>query len=367
MNFFRQKNIFDNKKLFGMGVSLEKGDEQIKLIDELGVDYILIRFPLEFMDKIDEYEQFVKKFPNKKILLNILQNRENIEDLTLFEKNITKIFTTFSPYIKEFQIANAINRTKWGFFGIAEYLDFFAVAQKVRDEKFQNLTLLGPPIIDFEYYYTIRALFNLKKIKFDKISSLLYVDRRGAPKNKQYLFFDTPNKIKLLHTLAVLSPKTKPKIIITEVNWPISDTAPYAPTSQKECVNEEDYANFMVKYYLLAISTGQVETIYWHQLIATGYGLIDNRGEMKKRKAFKAFATMVKILKNATFISFGDSKIISTMKFKTKQKLITIYWSDESFEINLSYSDEVLDLTGEVIKSKTILIKKNIIYSFTNL
>ncbi len=68
-------------------------------------------------------------------------------------------------------------------------------------------------MIDFEYYYNARAMFNFYDIKYDKISALLYVDRRGAPSNTQYKIFDTKNKIDLLYSLAKLSPKASDEII----------------------------------------------------------------------------------------------------------------------------------------------------------
>jgi hypothetical protein len=47
---------------------------------------------------------------------NILQNREHIEDLALLKQDIEIIFDKFQSITNEYQIANAINRTKWAFF-----------------------------------------------------------------------------------------------------------------------------------------------------------------------------------------------------------------------------------------------------------
>ena len=52
------------KNFFGMGVNLDKGNAQIKLLDELGIDDLLIRFYLRDMDKINDYVEFIKKFKN---------------------------------------------------------------------------------------------------------------------------------------------------------------------------------------------------------------------------------------------------------------------------------------------------------------
>ena len=85
-----------------------------------------------------------------------------------------------------------------------------------------------------------------------------------------------------------LSPKTTNDIYITEVNWPLSNTAPYAPTSELECVSEEDYAEFMIKYLHIAKESGKIQRVYWHQLIATGYGLVDDRdGTIRKTEAYE--------------------------------------------------------------------------------
>ena len=294
MNFLKGRKV-DEDHFYGMGVDLDKGDIQIELIEELGVQHVLVRMPLWEMHRIDAYLNFVKKFKDQTVLLNILQDREHIENRELLQKDINSIFEKFSPFVDEYQIGNAINRTKWGFFSMGEYLKWYTVIQKIRDEKYPDLKLIGSSVIDFEYHYTIRTLFNFFSLKYDKLSSLLYVDRRGAPGNTQMGIFDTENKISMLYTLAKLSPKTTDEIYITEVNWPLSNTAPYAPTSEVECVNEEDYAKFMLEYLDTAKESGKIQRVYWHQLIAAGYGLVDDRGDtLRKTKAFEIYKQMLK-------------------------------------------------------------------------
>jgi hypothetical protein len=294
MFFFKGKEQA-KENFYGMGVDIDKGEVQVALIEELGIKHILIRMPLWEMEKIEAYVAFARSFgEDKKILLNILQDREHIEDRALLERDITTVFQHFSAFVTEYQVGNAINRTKWGFFSMKEYLQWYNVIQKIRDEKFPELKLVGSSVIDFEYHYTIRTLFNFFPIQYDRFSSLLYVDRRGGPYNTQMGIFDTKNKIGMLYSLVKLSPKTSKNIYITEVNWPISHTAPYAPTSELECVSEEDYAKFMLEYLDIAQKSGKIERVYWHQLIAPGYGLIDNReGKLRKREAFEAFKRLI--------------------------------------------------------------------------
>jgi len=282
------------KEFFGMGVDLDKGKEQVGLINELGVKHLLIRMPLWQIDRVDEYVEFAKSFGgDKEILINILQDREHIEDKELLLKDIDTIFAKFSPFVKEFQIGNAINRTKWGFFSMDEYLKWFEQIQTLRDAKYPQIKLIGSSVIDFEYHYTIRTLFNFYKVKYDKFSSLLYVDRRGAPQNKQYGFFDTLKKIDLLYSMVYLSSKSNNQIYITEVNWPLSNTAPYAPTSEKECVSQENYAKFMQDYYKITLNSSKINRVYWHELIAPGYGLVDDRDGIRKMPSFYVYKKML--------------------------------------------------------------------------
>ena len=278
----------------GIGVNLDKGNIQYDLVKELGVKHLLIRIPLSDIGKIDEYVKFAKGFGNgKNFMINILQDREHVENLELLRADIKVIFEKFQSISSEYQIGNATNRTKWGFFAVSEYLNFYQVAQHVRDQYFPTLKLIGPSVIDFEYYYTASSLFNLKNIKFDKLSSLLYVDRRGAPDKRQY-GFNFKNKINLLASMVHLSAKTNNEIYITEANWPLENTAPYAPTSEKECVSESDYSQYMQDYIKIAKDTNRIGKLYWHQLVAPGYGLVDNRdGVVRKTPAFYQFKQLI--------------------------------------------------------------------------
>ena len=297
MKLFKGKQEVSNEDFYGIGVNLDKGPIQKELVEELGVKNLLIRIPLTDIKNIDSYVQFANSFNEtgkKNIFINIIQDRNNIENEELLKENLELIFTKFKDICFKYQIGTTINRMKWEFFSINEYMNFYISAQNLRDEKFPDLKLMGPSVIDFEYYYNARAMFNLKKIKYDIVSSLLYVDRRGAPQNTQYGIFDTKNKIDLLYSLVKLSPKCSNDIYITEVNWPISNTAPYAPTSEKECVSCDEYTKYMLDYHKIAKDSKKIKKVFWHQLIAPGYGLVDNRdGKIVKYPQYYKYKEMI--------------------------------------------------------------------------
>lgn len=360
-NFIAKRTI-GTESFFGMSINLDKEPEATKaLVDELELTTLLIRFPLWEMARLDEYIDFVKQYHDKKIVLNIMQDREHIEDLSLLKEDLTKLFTAFAPYLDSFQIGSTINRAKWGFFSVREYLRFYTIAYQLKTADFPTIKLLGPSVIDFEYHFSVHALFNFFTLKYDVLSALLYVDRRGAPENTQ-MGYDLIKKIDLLDTLATLSPKTQRQIYITETNWPISNTAPFAPTSEHECVDEESYANFMVRYYLLAFASQKVERVYWHQLVAPGYGLLDNRDGLHRRRAFDAFKTMHALLRNISFSTFNLDKEIYTLVVKNNRQTVTVKWALDLQKMTYNAPQNYIDRDGQSHHAKDIEIGPSPIY-----
>jgi len=281
MKFFKGEKKPSYKELIGIGVNLDKGNAQQELVEELGVQNLLMRVFLSDIKNLDSYVKFAESFnrkSKKNIMINVVQDGFNSREMDNLDQNIELIFSEFKDISSTFQIGTAINRLKWGFASARDFMEFYMKTQRVRDEKFPHIKLLGPSVIDFEYYYNVKTMFTRKKISYDKTSALLYVDRRGSPKNRQYGIFDLKNKIDLLYALVRLSPKTKSdEIYITEVNWPMKNSAPYAPTSEKECVSLDEYTKYMLEYFQIAKKSKKISKIFWHQLIAPGYGLVDNR------------------------------------------------------------------------------------------
>ncbi len=313
VTFLLPRKKIRGDEFFGLGVNLDKEPNTTPyLLDELNVQKLLIRIPLWEMEKLDDYVAFIKTFTHKEVTIALLQDREHITSPTLTRDHLTQIFEALDGFCDSYVIGSTINRAKWGFFSVNEYLDFYAVAYSLKKERFPHFKLIGSNVIDFELHFTAHTLFHLTNIRFDALGTLLYVDRRGAPENSQ-LGFSLLGKINLIDALIRLSSKTSNELIITETNWPIKNTAPYAPTSEHECVSEEDYASFMVRYHLLAFASQKVSCVYWHQLIAPGYGLIDNREGIRKRTAFEAYKTMLSHLSDAKFIRYrqkGDEYLL---------------------------------------------------------
>ena len=175
--------------------------------------------------------------------------------------------------------------------------------------------------------------------------------------------FNFTNKISLLSSLINLSLKSKNRLYITETNWPLSNTAPYAPTSEFECVDEDSYASFMLRYYILALATQKVERIYWHQLIASGYGLIDERDGVTKRVAFDVFKTMVEFLSGSKFISLELKDELYTFTCSKFHDSVEVMWTLEHDKV-IDFDESRLFYTkvGTSHHEKSILITQSPIY-----
>jgi len=335
--FLPRKNIHGSE-FFGMGVNLDKEPNTTPyLLDELGVNKLLIRIPLWEMEKLPQYVHFIRSFHDKTITVALLQDREHITSPLMTRDHLIQIFDALEGICSTYVIGSTINRAKWGFVSVNEYLDFFAVAYTLKQTRYPHLTLIGSQVIDFEFHFTAHTLFHRQVIRYDAVGSLLYVDRRGAPENTQ-MGFNLLGKINLLYALISLSPKTANKLIITETNWPLQKTAPYAPTSEHECVSEEAYCAYMVRYHLLAFASQKVSCVYWHQLVAIGYGLVDNREGIRKRSAFEAYRSMVEHLHDATFKTYRLHQEEHRLICITPRGELTITWHRESFPI-YTYKD----------------------------
>jgi len=363
MPFVKRKEIQSND-FFCMGVDFEREpQESLALLEELDVDRVLLRLKLWEMDRLSKLQEFIQKLPNKKITLKVLQDREHIEDLALLQKDLETLFSTLHDIVDIFEIGSTINRAKWGFFSVNEYSKFYKVAYDLQQAKFPNIKLIGSGVIDFEYHFTAHSLFNFFKYKYDGVTSLLYVDRRGAPENAQ-LGFTLSDKIAWLTTMVWMSPKSAHKLYITETNWPLSNTAPYAPTSEKECVSEEFYSDYMLRYHYLAFASQQVDFLSWHQLIASGYGLVDIREGIRKREAFYAYAFMIKNLKHAQFLRLDIKRDYYILQCLVDDRLLQIHWSLKETTLKNEDFFDVYSKDGEKIDDDILAIDSAPLYIY---
>lgn len=283
-------------EFIGLAVGLQScdGPRQAAEIRELGVKHILLRIPVWEIDQLDKYVDFMDSLPECEFIACIMQDREHVLDAELWRTNLRTIVSRCWPRVSHYQIGQGINRSKWGFLTTGEFLSFASVAEELRDN-YPGINLVGPCVLDFETIPLLRSLVHGHAISWDVVGCALYVDRRGSPRNRQMLLFDLKQKIYHFAACIRCSAKAKRRFWITEVNWPLKNQGRYAPTGEAECVSEEDAARYLVEYYEDAWKSQLVERVYWWQLVAKGFGLmdVDADGSLRHRPAYHAFKELL--------------------------------------------------------------------------
>ncbi|HEV7667330.1 MAG TPA: lipopolysaccharide kinase InaA family protein, partial [Thermoanaerobaculia bacterium] len=312
-----ESELFQGPRPFtGIGIGLRPEPEDpeglLALVDELGCRNILLRLH-PWQEEHHAEEELAKALAARgcDLLFALPQNRDLVRDPARWRASLERIAEIFLPYGHRFQIGQAINRSKWGIWTLGEYFDLAKIASDVlRARPAANghpVELLGPAVIDFELYATASALnATAPGLHFDAVSSLLYVDRRGAPENTQ-MGLDTVGKLRLLRAIAetaknVTETEGRRRSWVTEVNWPLWE-GPHSPAGKSVSVDEQTQADYLSRYYLLALASGMTERVYWWQMIARGYGLVDREegGTLRRRPSFHSLRTLIEELDGATF------------------------------------------------------------------
>lgn len=314
------------KAPFALSISSSEGrdGEVLELLKETNIQTALIRIPSWERGNFARFEKFFKLLFAQDIELTaaLLQNREDVLRPSRWLHFLEEVFSRLGQFSSFFEIGHAWNRTKWGVWDHEEYLRLTRPAVSLAEK--YGVKLVGPAVIDFEFHLYPPVL---DAIPFDKVSSLLYVDRVGAPEKKQF-GWDTSRKLALLKAVVDGSTRRKHDLWITEVNWPLKGTGKYSPASGKPNVSEEEQADYLVRYNILCATSGFVERIYWWQLVAPGYGLVDSREmEWRKRPSFYAMKTMVAHLNESTFIRKIPHPRAEIFSFRKGEEYFVVCWT----------------------------------------
>jgi hypothetical protein len=274
-------------------------DETIALLREAGVRQTLFRVASWERDRLGESEAFARRLKAAGFgtVVSVLQCRDDVLDAAGWASFLDETFRRLGPYVAAFEIGHAWNRTKWGVWDHKEYVNLARPAAALK--KARAVRIAGPAVIDFEFHLYPPVL---RAVEFDVVTSLLYVDRVGAPENAQ-AGWTAEKKFALFKAAAGCGRVKEPEFWLSELNWPLEGTGKYSPASGKPMVSQEAQADYLVRYYILGLASGLVDRIYWWQLAAPGYGLVDTRETpVRKRPSFRAFKTMTAILAGAEFV-----------------------------------------------------------------
>jgi hypothetical protein len=332
----------------------ERNEEVIESLKSAGIRQTLVRFPSWERDNLSRYEAFFRLLRRAEIdvVVALLQRREDVLDPASWESFLEDVFLSFSPFCSFFEIGHAWNRTKWGVWDHKEYIDLARPAVPLA--KKYGVGLVGPAVIDFEFHLYPPVL---KAVAFDKVSSLLYVDRTGAPENAQF-GWTTAKKVALWKAVVDCSNGEDKDCWITEMNWPLQGTGEFSPAAGRPCVTEEEQANYLVRYFIICLASGLVQRIYWWQLVAPGYGLIDSRDKpWRKRPGYFALATMVRLLEGSRFIGKVKDGRAEIFLFRKGVEEFAVCWTRKG-AVDYRFSQTPKFVFGRDGEEKKLLVEK---------
>lgn len=291
-------------------------DRELDLLERLGSIPVLVRFYHHEPAPMVEFRASVVRQLRARghpVAAALVQDRRAVLDPGAWRDFAIRVLDGGVAECAEWvEVGHAVNRVKWG---IWSHADHRRLLQAVSDfgARYPHVRFMGPAAIDFEYHALMAALRNVPAgLRFRGLSHHLYVDRRGAPERTQ-AGFSALHKFALARAVARWSGCCEDRLIVSEVNWPISGTGVFSPVGSPyvspgprygdPSVSEDEYADFMVRYLLIAAASGLVERVYWWRLVARGFGLVDDTdpGRWRERPAYTALRQMITVLDDACF------------------------------------------------------------------
>ncbi len=279
---------------FGVAISPTRvtWERYLDRVHDLGVGALLVRIPSWDPGAVfalhDEFARLHEA--GMSFTFTLLQDRSTVNDPSSWGSFVRDAAACFADLSPTFQLGHAVNRKKWGIWHPDEYVRLLdASASAV--EQFQGCRWIGPPVIDFEYYFTTNYLMGRRPFDFDGIAALLYVDRRGSPDVRQYRHFDLRRKILLLRAVVQASRHPDVPLHLTEFNWPLRGSGRHSPAGVHVQTDETSQARYLVLYYLTAAATGHVTRSFWWQLVARRYGLLDE--DWTERPSYRALRNLL--------------------------------------------------------------------------
>ncbi len=306
------------KDRVGMAVEPRPGtwEQERALLRNLGTLPVMIRFychetPAAWTFAAEAARQLHRD--GHAVSFALVQDRRAVKDATVWRHFVEQVLNPVADIADRIEIGHGINRVKWGLWDIEDYRRLLngVVAAAA---PWPHLKFTGPAVIDFDLPHVMAALNAVPEpLRFDALSHHLYVDRRGAPENRQGPF-SALDKFALTRAIARQAKRCDDRLIVSEVNWPLRGTGVWSPVGSPyespwprhndPSVSEDDYADFMLRYLVLALCSGMVERVYWWRLVARGFGLVDDTdaAQWRERPAYRMLKTFLDLAGDTVFI-----------------------------------------------------------------
>ncbi|MDA0991873.1 MAG: hypothetical protein O3A51_14125, partial [Verrucomicrobia bacterium] len=313
---FQRPGAMTNR--IGMTIDPPPGREaaELELLAELGALPVLLRFyHHEGAVGVARRIRLVQalRSAGHPVSIALVQDREAVNQPEAWVAFVNSVVDALHDTVEDVEVGHAVNRAKWGVWDYAELTTLYRPLADL-SVRYPKLKIIGPAGIDFEYPFVLSALRQLPPgVRFDALSHHLYVDRRGAPEAYQFRLFSTLEKSVLGRAIARWSSRCGDRFTISEVNWPLLGTGVYSPVGSPyvspgerfndPSVDEDDYADYMIRFLCITLCSGMVDRVYWWRLVARGFGLVDDTDVecLRRRPAFQMLKTFIQQVGRSTF------------------------------------------------------------------
>ena len=368
------------------GADPKVDDFIIERLQELGLQHVRMNFTY---DSLDGYaERLLKRVLEAgfKVLLDLIPPFEDAKTFTMAAQQrwidfLNTIADKYSDKVACIEIGSTPNRGRWSGFEPMDYL----IAWRIANEqlKTRGIVLAGPNVSDFEPLCSIQLLseMQLQGHAPDIYTNNLFVERVIQPEafdhralGKAMTNIMKLNLVKKARVMKAIGHEYGvDNIICTYKCWSSKRLRRWSVTPERK---KSDY---LIRYLVIAASTGALGQVYWGPLIcsrdglindgSTGYPVIDNvtfykqiRGDLSDfeiREAFYAYANIIKLLPGTTCVqAVNADKGLHHFIFETKeQKQLHIVWTQDRGCVDAEqlYSREqleqaeILDALGEAV------------------
>jgi len=347
-DFWKRPEFHEHKidsRFFGLNVSpssFPEGDDHIiKNLFEMGVQSIRVDYGYE-SNKV-HIERFLSKLIDSKIdiLLHLVQSKEQAGRMHEKEMQdewrnfLEDIISRFSPNIKNYEIGSVPNRKNWSGYAIPDYITALKIASDVATK--YGVNIFAPNIQDFEPFWQV-AIFEAIKdegINIQGSTDNLFVDRALQPefydehvlgrRLKNLARMDLLNKSRFLD---LISERYGIKTFVSSfTQWNLDVPAPFYNSSKERRANVEDYADYLVRYYVLSAAGGYTDRVYWGHYASYKEGILDDSYNPSEEDAPEV---------HHKFIYQGDPRLFKIRPAYNAYKTMTGFLSNSRFVKNLS-------------------------------
>jgi len=307
---------------------------------------------------------------------------------------VSRVCESFGGRTLSIEIGTTPNRRRWSGYSYAGYLRAFEIAFKIA--RAYGMEIAGPNISDFEPLYNLiflsllRAHGCLPDIHTDNlfvermIEPEAYDSRAAGKLGARLLGLDLVGKANLLKSISdrFLIGKT----YCTHVSWSSRRIG------RLQDAIEDKQADYLVRYLLLAASSGALARVYWGPIVGHREGLVDDAvsaypclprvvlferlyGDVRnyrERPAFAALALVVRLLSGSECSGRSvDQSGPRVLEFTHPDgKCVHAVWMrDRRFaDLRTSYSEttlrgaEILDREGNEISARDATLSERPIF-----